>query len=446
MVMFKMEKTTKMPRGRNRIGAAVSSTRARVCRVAASLPALLALLLMALPAHAERSTPYVPASADVVLQHVPPVSDPRVRQFEKLRTELRQKPADVEKTVALAHAYIDYGRSTGDARYLGRAMALITPFMAQPAPPVPVLLVHATIQQSRHSFQASRTELDAILKRDPDNAQAWLTLATVAMVQGDDALANRACVKVANSSGNFMGLVCTASLRSVTGHAPQAYTLLSLMEDPGPKAPPEIRSWVEGLMADTAARMGDAARADAHFRNALQWTPGDNFLLADYGWFLLDQGRAQDAINLVKNDTTSDTSFLVMVSAEAALHSPDAPRDIAEMDARFQSMDRRGDHVFMREQSAYMLHVKHDPAAALALAKQDWAVQRAPRDVLVYLDAALAAHDAAAAAPALDFVARTHLDDATINPLVARLRAQSSASRRPIAMTTAEATPAEGAR
>lgn len=403
-----------------------------------SLLLLPCLNLAAFSAHADQSTPYIPGGADVVLQRVPPISDPRVRKFEQMRNDLKQHPTDVNKTVALAHAYIDYGRSTGDARYLGRAMALITPLMAQSAPPIPVLLVHATIQQSRHFFDASRSELDAILKRDPDSAQAWLTLATVAMVQGDDALANRACVKVANVSGDFMGLVCSASLRSVTGHAAQAYTLLSLMEDPGPKAPPEIRAWVEGLMADTAARMGDADKADAHFRSALQWTPGDNFLLADYGWFLLDQGRAQDAIDLVSNDTTSDTSFLVMVTGEAALHSPNAARDVAEMDARFQSMDQRGDHVFMREQSAYMLHVKHDPAAALALAKQNWMVQRAPRDVLVYLDAALAAHDPAAAAPVLEFVARTHLDDVAINPLVASLRAPSPAPGSAITMAPNE--------
>jgi thioredoxin-like negative regulator of GroEL len=426
-----------LPASRRKAGPA-SSPRKACGRRLFQIPFLFGLILIAFSVHAERASPYIPSGPDVILQHVPPASDPRVRHFELLRKEVEQHPADLAKTVALAHAYIDYARSTGDARYLGRAMALITPFMAQPAPPIPVLLVHATIQQSRHFFDASRSELDAILKRDPDNAQAWLTLATVAMVQGDDGLANRACVKVANSSGDFMGMVCTASLRSVTGHAPQAYTLLSLIEDPGPKAPPEIRGWIEGLMADTAARMGHAKEADAHYRSALQWTPGDNFLLADYGWFLIDQGRPQDAINLVSNDTTSDTSFLVLVTAEAALHSPNAAHDIDEMDARFHSMDQRGDHVFMREQSAYMLHVKHDPAAALALAKQNWAVQRAPRDVLVYLDAALASHDSAAATPVLDFIARTHLDDVSINPLAANLRIQSTPSPAPIAIAPTE--------
>jgi tetratricopeptide (TPR) repeat protein len=392
--------------------------------------AALAIFLAAGVVQADQTTPYIPANASVVLQFVPPTTDPRVRHFVQLRNDLGQHPNDVNKAVALALAYIDYGRSTGDARFLGRAMAVIGPSMEQPTPPIPVLMVHATIQQSRHFFQASREELTQILKRDPGNAQAWLTLATIGMVQGDDALANDACVHLANASSDFMGIMCTASLRSLTGHAAQAYALMAMVEDPGPKVPVAIKAWVEGLMADTAARMGKSDAADTHFKTALRMTPDDNFLLADYGEFLLDQGRPQDAINLVSGDIQSDTSFLVLVSAESVLGLPRTITDIAAMNARFQSMAERGDHVFMREQSSYMLHVLHDPKTALDLAQQDWKVQRSPKDVRVYLEAALANHDPSAAKPVLDFVARTHLDDVTINPLVAQLQAATSVSTR----------------
>jgi tetratricopeptide (TPR) repeat protein len=252
-------------------------------------------------------------------------------------------------------------------------------------------------------------------------------MATVAMVQGDEDLANRACVRLANLSGDFMGIVCTASLRSVTGHGEQAYVLLKMVEDPGPKAPPAIRAWLEGLLADVAARLGRADQADAHFRQALQWAPGDNFLLAEYGEFLLDQGRPREAMARVSGDQQSDTSLLVLVAAETALALPQAAADVAEMDARFRSMAQRGDHVFLREQSAYLLHIKRDPHAALAIAKQNWQVQRAPKDVRVFLEAALAAHDPAAAAPVLAFITRTQLSDVTIDPLVAQLRAAAPA-------------------
>ena len=389
-------------------------------------------LLLALPsclaAQTYREAPYVPLNDDIVLQRVPPRTDPRVRQFDQLRSDSSAHPQDMAKAVSLARAYVDYGRSTGDARYLGRAMAVIQPYLVSSTPPIPVMLVHATIQQSRHFFQASRDELTQILKRDPGNTQALLTLATVAMVQGDHDLANRLCVDIANNAGNFMGLICSASLRSLSGKGAQADALFLYVEDPGPKAPPAIKAWVEGLMADNSARMGLADAADAHFKKALQLTPGDNFLLADYGEFLIDNGRYKEAIDLVAGDTQSDTSFLVLVTAEKALGSPKAQADMAEMDARFQSMDERGDHVFLREEASYLLHVRRDPKSALELATQNWKEQRAPKDVRVYLEAALATNDPDAAKPALDFIDRTHLQDVTIDPLVTKLRGAQGAA------------------
>ncbi|MEP7186886.1 MAG: DUF4331 family protein [Rhodanobacter sp.] len=384
----------------------------------------LMLLLVSGLSQAVQNIPYVPASADVVLQRVPPNTDPRVRQFDLLRRDLAGQPGDVGKAVRLAHAYIDYGRATGDARFLGRAMAVIEPWMREPAPPIPVLLVHATIQQSRHFFQTSREELNAILKRDPDNVQAWLTLATVAMVQGDEVLANRACVQLANDGGDLMGLVCTASLRSLTGQAKQAYALLSIVQDPGQKAPPSIKAWIAGLQADTAARMGETDEAEKHYRQALQWAPDDNFLLADYADFLLDQGRPAEVIHLLREQAQSDTSYLRLVMAEVALAKPQAARDTALMSDRFAALDARGSQVFQREQARFALHVLHDPSSALTLAQQNWTVQREPADVRILLEAALAANQPAAAQPVLDFLARTHLSDVAIDPLAARARTQ----------------------
>lgn len=386
--------------------------------------ASLALVLITAPAWAgDHRTPYTPASADVVLQHVPASSDPRVRRFDQLRADAKSHPADMKRALKLADAYIDYGRSTGDARYLGRAMAVVAPWMRHKPAPVPAMLVHATILQSRHFFQAAREELKALLARDPGNAQAWLTLATVAVVQGDYATANHACVNLANAGGDFYGQLCTSQLRAVDGRAQQAYVLLSLIENPGPEAPAAVKAYIEGLMADAATYLGKPAEAEAHFKAALQLAPGDNFLLADYGDFLLDQHRPRDVIALVKDYTQSDTSFLRMVYAEAALGSPRAQGDIAEMQARFAAMDRRGSHVYRREEAGFELYLRHDPASALKLAEQNWTVQRAPKDMRIFLEAALAAHRPEAAQPVLTLIGHSHLQDPAINRLTAQITA-----------------------
>lgn len=373
-------------------------------------------------------TPYVPDSADVVLQRVPSSTDPRVRKFDKLRARLRERPRDMKLALQLSRAYINYGRSTGDARFLGRGLAVIEPWMQNNPVPAPVSVVHATILQSRHYFAASRKELVALLKRDPGNVQAWLTLATVAMVQGDYKLANQACVRLASAGGDFMGIACSASLRSLTGHAGQAYRLFSMIRHPGPEAPPAIKAWIQGLMADTAKRLGKPKEADAHYRKALQLTPGDNFLLADYGDFLLDQGRAKAALDLVKDYSQSDTSFMRRVFAEAALGSPRTGHDIKEMAARFAAMEQRGTHVYRREQARFVLYLEHDPGRALELARENWRVQRAPKDMRIYLEAALAAGRPGAARPVLALLAGSHLQDPPVDRLAKRVRAALAAT------------------
>lgn len=409
------------------------------------LVAIGTLTLAAGMAHAgpqDLGEPYIPRSAGVVLQHVPPSTDPRVRQFEQLRSELEAHPHDATRAVALARAYIGYGRSTGDARYLGRALAVIQPWLRQSEPPIPVQMVHATIQQSRHFFKKSRALLKHILARDPGNLQAWLTLATVAMVQGDMDAANKACVRVAAVGGRLMGVACTAALRSLTGQAAQAYALFSLIDHPGAEVPAGVKAWLQGLMADTAVRLGKPAAAEKHFKRALQLTPGDNFLLAAYGDFLLAQGRPRDVIALVGNYRASDTSFLRLVYAEAALDLPKAEADAAEMAARFAAMDRRGSHVYRREQAGFVLHVQHDPERALQLAIKNLEVQRAPKDVRIYLEAALAAQQPQAAAPVLAFIDRTGLRSVKIDPLVHKVRARLSAATRresPAATATGDA-------
>ena len=396
----------------------------RVDRLGQAFLITLLLILVAAPACADdHRNPYTPASADAVLQIVPASSDPRVRRFDQLRTDVRSHPDDLPRAVKLADAYIDYGRSTGDARYLGRAQGVIDPWMQKKVVPVPILLTHATILQSRHFFAESRTELKAILARDPANAQAWLTLATVAMVQGDYPTANDSCVHLANVGGDFYGQLCTAQLRALTGHAKQAYTLLSLIQDPGPRAPVGVKAYVQGLLADTAKRLGQDEQAEKHFKAGLQLTPGDNFLLADYADFLLDRGRPREVVALLKDYTQSDTSFLRFVYANAALGSPHTQRDINAMQARFAAMDRRDSHVYRREEAGFELHLRHDPAGALKLAEQNWTVQRAPEDMRVFLEAALAAGQPQAARPVLKLIADSQLEDPRVNRLVDKIAA-----------------------
>ena len=394
---------------------------------------LLALTYCVATAAAAHLLPYVPSSPDAVLQQVPSFTDPRVRNFDRLRERLNSDPHNLALAVPLADAYIDYGRATGDERYVGHGMAVVEPWLKLRPVPVPALLVSATVLQNRHFFRSSRAELTALLERSPRNLQAWLTLATVAMMQADYAGANDACVKVAQLGGDFMGTLCTAQLRSLTGHAGQAYALLTLIEHPGPIAPPAIKGYVEGLLADAAVRLGRNHAADRHFRAALQWTPGDNFTLADYADFLLDRHEDLAVEKLLAGYQASDTSLLRIVFAECARHDARAARDVADMEARFVALDQRGSRLYQREHAEFVLYVLHEPRRALQLAEQNWSVQRSPKDMRILLEAALAAHKPQATQPVMAVLARSHLQD----PAIAKLTNEAETALRNSPQVTA---------
>jgi len=87
-----------------------------------------------------------------------------------------------------------------------------------------------------------------------------------------------------------------------------------------------------------------------------------------------------------------------------------AVRDADALGERFAALRARGDRVHLREEARYTLEIEGKPDAALALALDDWRVQKEPLDARIVLEAALAAHKPAAAREVVDWIAATHLE------------------------------------
>jgi Tfp pilus assembly protein PilF len=377
--------------------------------------------------------PYLPSADAEILQQVPAASDPKVGEMGMLRLQLNASPADLPTADRLARVYIDFGRQLGDAHYAGYAEAVIAPWLKAKPPPARVLVLQATILQFRHQFSDARDLLQEALKQDPRDAQAWLTRATLDMVQGDYAGAKDDCSHVARDGGFVLGIACAGNLRSYLGQAQQSMALLTQIEGDAPNLSAPFKAWVQGLLAETAERLGDWAQAEAHYRKALGYTPEDNFLLVAYADFLLDRNRPEQVLDLLADHSQSDTAFLRIALAQAALGSPELARSTWIMAARFEALAQRGSDYYGREQVRFALHLQHDPQAALELAQRNWQMQRAPWDARVFLEAAQAAHQPQAAAPVLTFLAQTKLQDPIIEPLAWQLRAQlkNGTSRAP---------------
>lgn len=384
------------------------------------------LLALALLAHAMApgalAAPYIPADGSKVVERLPARTDPAQRELARARAELNKNPLDLAVATSLARRYIEMARADGDPRYLGYAQAALAPWWKQPQPPADVLVLRATLRQSTHQFAAALADLGAVLRRDAENPQAWLTQATVQAITGDFAAARASCMRLYSRAPALVVQTCLSSVGSVSGAARSSYADLQQSLARQPDAAPEVRTWVLTLLAEMAARLGKAADAEAYFRAALAYDDADSYLLAAYSDFLLDQRRAPEVVALLKNKTRADALLLRYALALKAIGSPDAARHTGVLRSRFEAAKLRADTVHQREQARFELGLRNDPAAAVRLAKLNWAVQKEPADLRILAEAAAASGNAEAATLVRDWLKASKIEDKTLQAALGKLK------------------------
>ena len=390
-----------------------------------SIRTALGICLCVLAAHAATAAPYIPAKGSDVVERLPRRTDPAQQELQRLRVQLAANPNNIALATMVARQHIDTARRETDPRYLGYAQAALAPWWAMPAPPNEVRLLRATLLQSTHHFPEAMRDLDAVVAAEPRNGQAWLTRATVQTVRGEYDAATKSCARLSSLTSELVSNSCIAAIGAMTGRAAPSAALLELTLRRNADADAGLQSWVLTLLAEIAERRGDAAGAEAHFKRALELAPRDSYLTGAYADYLLDQKRPADVLKLVKDQIRIDGLLLRHALAlkqvpgqGAALRAADA-----ELGARFGAAMQRGDTVHQREQARYELHVRGNAKAALALAQQNWAVQKESADMRVLLEAALQARDKAAAAPVLDWIAKNAVEDVAVQRLARQLKA-----------------------
>ena len=365
------------------------------------------------------ANPYLPIDDNAVLERLPERTDPSLRDVKRLRTALDRNPGDLALAARLARRAIEAARETGDPRFFGQAQAALAPWWKQPDPPAQALLLRATLKQSTHDFTGALADLDRLIAANPRDGQALLTRATVLTVQGRYAEARADCARIARLTVPLVTIACDAAPASVSGEAASAYQALSgALAAPGADA--GLAEWAHTLAGEIAQRRGDAAAAEAHFRAALALDSRDPYLLAAYADFLLDRNRPAEVVPLLKDYTRNDNLLLRLTLAEARLlemrSSFDAHR--SDLEDRFDAARRRGDALHRREEARYALEITGNGARALALARENWKVQRESADLRILLSAAKAAGDTAALREAGDWVRAHRLEDAAITALL----------------------------
>ena len=372
--------------------------------------------------------PVVPKDDQEVVEHLPTrlIGMPRLNQATAAVTAgvPTGKAAAMLADVAASRAttLLGQARDRGDPRYAGYALAAIAPWRNDPAPPIRVAIVSATIAQYQHDFDRSRRTLEAVLKRDPSNAQATLTLATIARVQGRYADSDNLCRMVPVAIYRSACLAENLGLRGETDRGRQAVEeLLASPETQGPGSA-SLRQWLTTTLAELEERAGHERAADDAYREALAFGR-DSYLTLDYVDFLIAHRRAAEAERLLALEPQpyGDGVLLRQAIAQKQANDPIAAASTRELADRFDAARERGDAVSIhgRELARSLYAVQDDPKAAVVVARANLLIQKEPADFLVMAEAARASGDRDAAREVAALAASVGMVDHRLEAILA---------------------------
>lgn len=385
------------------------------------LQAGAAALFMAAATTCIQAAPRVPTDDNEVVESLPSVAG-WSKEARTLRRELLQRPTDATVAVAAAGRYLELARSQGDARYAGNAMGALAHWAASaPAETPPtVLVMRATIAQFLHDFDGAEALLKTALARQPSNAQAWITLATIYRVRGRYNESDAACRALGRVGPALYALACLAENAGLRGNYDEARgALKNLLDDPQlqTREQASTRQWLLTSLAEIEELAGRPAEADATYRRALQ-AERSGYLLLAYSDYLQRAGRPQEIPALLATEARSDAVLLRMAIAARGLEV--ARNDAAELKARFGAAAQRPGTtaVHAREEAMFALDVEGDAPRALELARLNVKLQREPIDLLLFARAAVAAKDESARAEVKALVRQVGLRDARVDALL----------------------------
>ncbi|MBC7435737.1 MAG: hypothetical protein H7332_06665 [Bdellovibrionales bacterium] len=354
------------------------------------------------------------AATTAAPRDIKPASDSDV--IETLPPRIRTAANTPEAAAASARGWIGLSRQEADPRYLGRAQAVLAPWWDKPDAPPALAVLQATVQQSRHEFAASQKTLQAALKRDPSQAQGWLTLATLERLSGRYDAAAAACEQVARVGADLYAAACQLETRSLRGNFDEARQGLEALVQRAADA--GTRSWLTSLLAESEERAGRDEPAARAYRASLAVEP-DGYTALAYADLLLRTARPQEALKVLEKQPASDATLLRQAYALKLLGDSKWKPVAAELRERFAALDARGEDKapHARERALGALWLDGNAAAASQSAQLNLGLQKEPLDWWLALHTAKLAGRSADLARTRSALAATGLQDARLAAL-----------------------------
>jgi tetratricopeptide (TPR) repeat protein len=435
-------------------------TFAAVAAATALTVSVLAASTLALPATANASTfggttPFRPTDPGFVVAELPGrpsrARDGSARQLELSRS-------DPQLAAQLAAALLDQARTSAQPQLYGRAESVLAPWIARPTVPAPLLILEANILQQRHEFGAALELLDRAIGQEPRSSQARLMRANVHIVTGDYERARPDCAWLLGAGEQWTGSVCIAQVLGSTGQLEHARTLLERLmggEAAGPSGQgqlgqgqlgqgqlgqgqfgqgqfgqgqfgqgptAEVLAWTLSVRADLALRAGALPEAQAMLTQAVALAPASDYTRLALADVLIASNQFAPAVKVLDTSRPSVGVLLRRAIAQSRNHAGHAPESLEELEERLNVSAQRGERTHLREEARLALEFPHEGAdgrhAALALARDNFNVQRETEDIRLFARAVVAARDPAALATLNEWLQHSHYEDIVIDQLL----------------------------
>ncbi len=386
------------------------------------------------------AAPRVPVDdAEVLVRLNPSLSRADAAEIRRLRASRQPTGQTQDESLTLVRQLIQLARNEADPRFLHQAQSLLKPWLSQDttqpntriadgptaliaearvvrAPEV--LLLQATIRQSLHDFDGALSDLDEVLRVDPQHGPAWLTRAVIQTVTGDYAAARESCLQAMRFADPLAAATATAALGGALGRSDSAYaTLARALESEGlvdPSTTPErkeIRAWAWVTLGELAERRDLPELALEHYESALALAPRNPSTLAAQADVLLELNRPAAVIDSLNGFQHIDALLLRLAEATAqrasedSVQAPELGRLTGQLRARFEAGRLRGESLHLREEARFELRLNGNPERALELARLNWETQREWADTRLLIEAAQAAGDQQLVRDTRDFLA-----------------------------------------
>lgn len=348
----------------------------RPARLALGLTLVVTAALLLIPREETSGVPFRPA-ANEVLEHVD-------------GTFAADAELDADEAAALAQRLLlDARRRGGDTRLIGRAQASLSPWWNDAAAPARVRFARALVKLELDDLDGAQLDLSGL-----DEPEAIRHRASVFRLMGrlDEAL--ELCRKLEGIEVR----ACLTSVESLRGQAGPAAEVLERELARSARAP----AWAFAVAADAFAISNRHSNAIAAYEQSLRRDEADCEVRAALARSLVLAGRASELPALFSARELSDWELITFVQSGQASEA-----DRAALAERMTALERRADQSQLRDRAAYFAWIEREPGKALPLALANFARHQTPIDVRLLLEAAKAANDEAAAAPARAWLQRT---------------------------------------